>query len=193
MINISNMPYYFSRLRGLILSRRFGFCGKGFVVCGKMHLTNPKYISIGERVKIGPYSRLEVTNYTDTYLGTIITIGDGTSIEHAVHVYGTIGLKIGSNCMIASGCMITDNNHGINLEDGIYKNQKLTSECVQIGNNCWLGENVCVLPGVSIGDNCIIGCNSVVAHSIPEYSIAVGSPARVIKKYDQQIRKWIII
>ena len=53
---------------------------------------------------------------------------------------------------------------------------------VSIGNNCWIGGSVTILPGVSIGNNCTIGAGSVVVHDIPDNSIAVGNPARVVKK-----------
>jgi lipopolysaccharide O-acetyltransferase len=61
---------------------------------------------------------------------------------------------------------------------------------VVIGDNVWIGESVCVLPGVSIGEGCIIGALSVVTKSIPAYSIAVGSPARVVKQFDFEQNKW---
>jgi len=58
-----------------------------------------------------------------------------------------------------------------------------------IGDGTWLGENVCVL-GVSIGKNCVIGANSVVTKEIPDYSVAVGAPARIIKKYNLNTNRW---
>ena len=61
---------------------------------------------------------------------------------------------------------------------------------VVIGNGSWIGEHVCII-GASIGRHCVIGANSVVTRDIPDYSVAVGSPAIVIKKYDFKLNKWI--
>ena len=61
---------------------------------------------------------------------------------------------------------------------------------VTIGRETWLGENVLVLPGVTIGKHCVIGANSVVNTSIPDYSVAVGAPARAIKRYNPETGVW---
>jgi acetyltransferase-like isoleucine patch superfamily enzyme len=61
---------------------------------------------------------------------------------------------------------------------------------VSIGRNAWLGQNVVVLPGVTIGEHCVIGANSVVNSSIPDFSVAVGAPARVIKRYNKETARW---
>ena len=66
----------------------------------------------------------------------------------------------------------------------------LYSKPVCIGNNVWIGENVCILLGVTIGDGCIIGANSVVNKDIPKDCIAVGSPAKVIKRFNRELNKW---
>ena len=63
---------------------------------------------------------------------------------------------------------------------------------VYIGDESWIGENVCII-GAKIGKHCVIGANSVVLHDIPDYSVAVGSPAKVIKKYDFETKEWISI
>lgn len=63
---------------------------------------------------------------------------------------------------------------------------------VVIEDGVWLGQRVCVLPGTHIGKNSIIGANSVVTHDIPAYTIAVGSPARIIKKWDYVNKKWVL-
>ena len=60
---------------------------------------------------------------------------------------------------------------------------------VEIGDGSWLGENVCIL-GASIGRNCIIGSNSVVTKDIPDYCIAIGSPAKIIKRYNLKTKEW---
>ena len=96
--------------------------------------------------------------------------------------------------MIASNVLISSENHGINPELNIpYMRQNLTSNSVSIGDGCWIGEKVIILPGVDIGKKSIVGAGAVVTKSIPDYSIAVGNPARVIKRYDFTKNSWINI
>ena len=68
--------------------------------------------------------------------------------------------------------------------------QPLSAKNVYIGNGCWIGEQVCILSGVSIGEKCIIGAGSVVTKSIPDYCIAAGNPAKVLKKYNFETKRW---
>ena len=93
--------------------------------------------------------------------------------------------------LFASNILITNENHGINPENEVpYMNQDLSAKPIEIGDGCWIGEKVCILPGVNIGKKSIVGAGSVVTKSIPAYSIAVGNPAKIIKKYNFDHKKW---
>ena len=72
----------------------------------------------------------------------------------------------------------------------IIRQQPLQTKPVSIGDGCWIGEKVCILPGVSIGKKCVIGAASVVVKSIPDYCIAAGNPAKVIKRYNFVSHQW---
>jgi len=81
--------------------------------------------------------------------------------------------------------------HGYQTPDLPYKYQPLQRIApVAVGRGCWIGQNVVILPSVTIGEMSIIGANSVVTHDIPARSIAVGAPARVIKQWDEKSRRW---
>jgi lipopolysaccharide O-acetyltransferase len=71
------------------------------------------------------------------------------------------------------------------------KEQKLEIGTVHIGADSWIAYGACVLPNVTIGRHCIIGALSVVNRDIPPYSVAVGSPARVVKRYDFDRKEWV--
>jgi acetyltransferase-like isoleucine patch superfamily enzyme len=78
---------------------------------------------------------------------------------------------------------ITDQNHGYEDVSLPISKQSQPERAVKIGSGSWLGYGSVVLPGVTIGEHCVIGANSVVTRDVPSYSVAVGVPARVIKRY----------
>jgi lipopolysaccharide O-acetyltransferase len=101
---------------------------------------------------------------------------------------------IGNSVLIASNVLISSENHGMNPESDIpYMDQDLIARDVVIKDGAWIGQNVCILPGVTIGEKSIIGAGSIVTKSIPDYCIAAGNPAKVIKKYDFSSHKWVSI
>lgn len=123
--------------------------------------------------------------------------GNNVQLNDYCHINALKSVRIGDNVLIASKVFITDLEHGSyigdendSLPNSIVKDRHLSSKPVNIGNNVWIGELCSVLPGVTIGENCIIGANSVVTKSIPPNSIAVGNPAKVIKQFNFSTNKW---
>ncbi len=170
----------------------FKSIGRGCTISSPVHYSSPENIEIGNNVFIGPYCRVETfPRYADAKTSPHLSIGNGTCIQHAVHLYCANSLILEEDVLIASGCMITDNNHGMNPEAGAYLSQPLISKPTILKRGVWLGENVCVVAGACIGEWSIIGSNSVVNGQIPSYSIAVGSPAKVIKKYCFDSHTWV--
>jgi acetyltransferase-like isoleucine patch superfamily enzyme len=87
--------------------------------------------------------------------------------------------------MLANGCFVTDGNHRFDDRDMPVTWQGFTSKGpTRIGDNTWLGANVVVTSGVTIGERCVVGANSVVTGDIPAGSIAAGAPARVLKQIE---------
>ena len=112
------------------------------------------------------------------------SIGDNSSISHYTTIYATFGVTIGKNCLISSNCGISSYNHiqeSLNRHSDVEKDD-LYSKPVVICDNVWIGMNSCILPGVKIGQNSIIGSGSVVTKNVPPNEIWVGNPARFIKK-----------
>jgi acetyltransferase-like isoleucine patch superfamily enzyme len=112
-------------------------------------------------------------------------IGENSSISHNTTIFATFGVQIGKNCLISSNCGISSYNHIANsanrYADMVLGNDKKFSSPVTIGDNVWIGTNVCILPGVKIGNNSIIGAGSVVTKNVPSNEIWVGNPAHLIK------------
>jgi acetyltransferase-like isoleucine patch superfamily enzyme len=131
-------------------------------------------ISIGDRSAICRYAVIQAA-------GGNISIGSHTIIGDFCSLYGQGGLIIGDKVMIASGCRIIPNQHTFENIDLPIIDQHCKSSGISIQDGVWMGSNAIVLDGVHIGQGAIIGAGSVVTHSIPAFSIAVGVPARVIR------------
>lgn len=124
--------------------------------------------------------------------GTKLTLGSNCKLGDNVHIAASQRVTVGDDCLMASFIYISDTNHGTGLEapDTVPDQRVLTSAPVTIGSKVWLGEGVAVLPGSTIGDGCIIGAHSVVKGDIPAGCVAVGAPAKVIKRYDFEKKTW---
>jgi len=158
-------------------------------------IRNRKNIEFASRFTTGVGCRLESFPLSDDSR-ICIKIGENVQINDYVHIGAVGSIRIGDNVLIASKVYISDHNHG-SYDDvmsdhpmSLAIERKPICKPVLIGDNVWIGESVCVLPGVTIGKGFIIGALSVVSKDIPAYSIAVGNPAIIVKKYDFKINKW---
>lgn len=169
-----------------------GSLGKGSILDSSIKLQLPEYFNIGANCNIGENSILYAwDNYLGQVLHPSLTIGNNVNITRNLTLYCTNKITIEDDVLIASNVLITDENHGKNPTIPNYMYQPLEIKEVYIGRGCWIGEQCCILPGANIGEKSIIGANSVVTSDIPSYTIAVGNPAKVIKKYDFQKNAWV--
>lgn len=127
--------------------------------------------------------------------GCNIHLGNNVSINMNCTFVDCNRIEIGNNVLIASNVQLYTATHPVELSERLIQDwNPETGEyfCntyalpIKIGNGCWLGGGVIVLPGVTIGDGCVIGAGSVVTKNIPENSLAVGNPCRVIRKINQK-------
>ncbi|CZQ95756.1 acyltransferase [Trichococcus ilyis] len=149
-------------------------------------------ISVGKNVYIGHDARcLIVKNYHGGVYNPFIKIGNNVSIGNRCSFLSAAPIVIKDNNLIASDVMITSENHGMDPEDSdSYATQPLVAKPVEIGEGCWIGEKVCILPGVVLGDRCIVAAGAVVTKSFPAYSIVGGVPAKLLKKYNKDTHEW---
>jgi acetyltransferase-like isoleucine patch superfamily enzyme len=113
-----------------------------------------------------------------------VVIGEGCFLNLGVQVAAHELVEIGDHCMFANGCFVTDANHRFDdLEQPITWQGFTTKGPTRIGANVWCGANVVVTSGVTIGERCVIGANSVVTESLPDFSIAAGAPAKVLRRH----------
>lgn len=165
----------------------FGKIGYKSRILKPLSLENKKRIFIGDNVFIRKFSWLSVDpNITDAEL----TIGNNTYIGNLAHIYCYGKVAIGNDVLLADKIYISTCTHDYMDINNPIKNQKIEKlKDVVIGDGAWIGENVCIV-GVSVGKNSVIGANSVVNKDIPDFCIAVGAPAKVIKKYNFETNSW---
>ena len=158
--------------------------GRGTILRNPLFIANPKRICIGDNVFIRDNARLEVVGNGS------ITIGDDSSFEQGFHITGGGDLSIGNNVTVSFGAWVTDIDHeyqeiGVNI-----LRQPLLIRPTRIGDNCFLGAGAKIQAGTILGTQCIVGSNAVVRGTFPDYCVLAGVPARVIKRYDQDSRRW---
>ncbi|MGB3641388.1 MAG: acyltransferase [Rivularia sp. (in: cyanobacteria)] len=187
------------KLRKLIYKSLFSRMGKSIYIQNGVELLGACNVEIGDGVHLFKGVRVDALGHENNK----ITLKDGVSIERNVdigaldntHIYidkgtfigvgaciaGPGNVKIGKRCLIAAHSGIFANNHNYADPLKYIADQGVTRKGITIGDDCWLGHAVTVIDGITIGKGSVIGAGSVVTKDIPPYSIAVGTPARVIK------------
>jgi acetyltransferase-like isoleucine patch superfamily enzyme len=134
------------------------------------------------RLEIGPQTLLEPGVWLTAPGAARIRIGSGAFLNLGVMVASVELVEIGDHCMFANGCFVTDGNHRFDDPARPVPWQGFTTKGpTRIGDNVWCGAGVVVTSGVTIGERCVIGANSVVTTDLPPFSIAAGAPARVLR------------
>lgn len=141
-------------------------------------------VSIGRKVRVFPGSRFEV--HGDGY----IKIGNDVGIGQNFHITSGGCLNIGDGTVISANVFITNIDHGYeDINTPILNQDNIISETI-IGNNCFIGIGAAIQAGTKLGNHCIVGTNSVVKGNFPDYSVIVGAPAKIIKKYNFETSTW---
>jgi len=149
-------------------------------------------IFIGDRLSIGEGAYIHaIETYAGTGFTPEIVIGNDVYIGPKCYIAAAQRISIEDGCVLSEGVYVSDVAHGMDPEMGlIMKQQLIVKGRVSIGANCFIGLRAAIMPGVELGHNCIVGAGSVVTRSYPAFSVLVGNPARLVKRYDPQTRKW---
>jgi acetyltransferase-like isoleucine patch superfamily enzyme len=138
------------------------------------------------RLELGPHVLLEPHVWITIGDEGKVSIGGGTFLNIGVMVACQESVTIGSHCMFANGCFITDASHRFDDPDKPVPWQGFTTKGpTAIGDNVWCGANVVITTGVTIGERSVIGANSVVTRDVPSHSIAAGAPAKVLRRVEE--------
>jgi acetyltransferase-like isoleucine patch superfamily enzyme len=168
-------------------ARGFGRFGTGSVVTFPYEsIINPHAISIGEHTVIGKGVVLSAGWAPDQphLPADMLTIGNRCLIGRGSSLVAHSSIVIGDDVWTGQQVHLTDMNHAYTDVDLPMSKQACPPEPIRIGDGSWLGHGVVVLPGVTIGRHVAVGAGSVVTHDLPDVCVAVGIPARVVRRYD---------
>lgn len=187
-------------LRDALLSRQLGAPGLRFGRAPR--LIGLRHIRLGQNLNAGNDCWLEaVTNFGGTAFEPILIVGDNCNFSDQVHIGCTNRVTIGAGLLCGSHVLISDHSHGQYSPSGAaaQSDPRLRpalrplshDKTIHIGANVWLGNGVAVLGGARIGDGAIVGVNAVVTGEIPPHCIAVGVPARPVRRWDALSASWL--
>ncbi|MEX2534105.1 MAG: acyltransferase [Trueperaceae bacterium] len=177
----------------------------GLVIRAPREIVNPQLIRFGRDVKIGPSSVIKATtSFPGSWLShpdgqhvsqqftPSISFGDRVTATSALQVVAFERITIEDDVMFAGNIYLSDGQHATGRGDVPYKYQGIEGIApITIGRGSWIGQNVVILPGVTIGENAVVGANSVVSADVPAQSLAVGAPAKVVRTWDVAAAAWV--
>jgi acetyltransferase-like isoleucine patch superfamily enzyme len=167
-------------------ARRFGSFGANSIICFPANtILNEQYIHIGEATMIGPQVTLSAGMMPGQQCLTdsVVRIGNRCLIGKGSGIVGHLSIDIGDDVWTGHHVYITDQNHGYEDIARPISQQLMPEQPVVIGEGSWLGFGTVVLPGARIGRHVTVGANSVVSGELPDFCMAAGAPAAVIRRY----------
>ena len=154
----------------------------------RLQTDGPCFICPGVHLEIGRHARLSIGRWAWIGHGSKIRVHEGEVSIGAKSVLGqdcTIsafqGVSIGRECIIADRVMLIDFDHGVVEVERPIRKQGIYKRDVRVGHNVWIGYGVCVLRGVSVGDNSVLGTSAVITRDVPANAVVAGIPGRVIR------------
>ena len=166
-------------------SGAFASFGSRSVLQTPLRISGERRISIGSGVFVAAGCWLQVLEGDSDAVA--ISLGDGTEIAGNCVLSAASSIRIGTHVLMARGVYIADHSHAFTDTTRPVLAQGVTRiEPVEIGDGAWLGENVVIGPGVTVGRGAVVGANSVVLGDVPNFAVAVGAPARVVRQLTEE-------
>ena len=164
-------PRWYVRLLSPLYQHR----GKGSKIYHSVRMDTPPY----RRFSLGQKSVVESYSCINNAVGDVV-IGDHTRIGLHNTIIGPV--TIGSHVNLAQGITVTGLNHNFEFMDKRIDEQGVSTQQVSIGDDIWIGANAAIMPGVTIGNHCVVAAGAVVTKDVPPHSLVAGVPAKIIKQ-----------
>lgn len=184
-----------SVFRGLAnLRNRFRFAdyGRDVYIHPKAVISRPEYMAVGDGCRINAYASIYLHPLKKGHKGPLLVLGKGVfvGIRSIISVHYRVELR--DNVLLGPNVLIADAHH--RYEDvtmPIRKAGMTEKSFVVIEEEAWIGANSRIFCGVTVGRHSVVGANSVVNTDVPPYTVVVGSPARVVRRFDHQTGEWV--
>lgn len=172
-------------IRGILYKLSFGKFGNLSYIGRSLYLRGKKGIFVGDKVRIYPGARMETSQ------GGRIVLEDGITIAQNFHITASNEkIVVGKETAIAGNVYITNIDHNYR-EIGVHVlKQKSIISTTRIGEYCYIGYGAAIQAGTILGKQCIVGANSVVRGTFPDYCVIVGAPAKIVKRYNEDTGNW---
>jgi acetyltransferase-like isoleucine patch superfamily enzyme len=172
-----------SRAFSALVSGGFASFGRNTVLETPVRLSGEGRIALAGDVYVGPGSWLQTVPHNGARTVALV-VGDGAQMSGGCVISAAASVTVGRNALLARNVYVSDHNHTFGSRSRPVVEQGITEpRPIRIGDGAWLGENVIVGPGVSIGRGAVVGANAVVLEDVPDLAVAVGVPARVVRRY----------
>lgn len=184
-----------SVLRGLAnLRNRFRFAdyGRDVYIHPKAIISRPEYMAVGDGCRIGAYASVYLHPLEKGHTGPLLVLGKGVFVGIRSIISAHYRVELRDNVLLGPNVLIADAHHRYEDATVPIRNAGMTGKSfVVIDEEAWIGINSCIFRGVTVGRHSVVGANSVVNADVPPYSVVVGIPARVVRRYDHQLQQWV--
>ncbi len=191
----------FTALYTLYKAKDLGSFGRGSSIQPFCAIEGPENIHLGSgtHVRAGchlqaaaTYDAAPATTAPENARRPVLRIGDGTLVGRYCHITAKGRLEIGKRVLMGDGILIADHDHGFDDPEVAPRDQPLSApRDVTIGDACWIGDGAAILAGATLGRHVVVGANAVVRGTVPDLSVVAGNPARLVRRYDADLRKWV--
>ncbi|OEZ98113.1 acyltransferase [Duganella phyllosphaerae] len=180
-------------IKTMLYRPRLGKLGADSYVLLPREIKNAHLIEIGNDCHIGKSLVMEpITSHGKQKFTPRISVGNNVYIGRYCQIFCVDAITIENGCVLSEYIYMSDSAHGFAPDAGFIMEQDLESKGpIHIGKNTFIGYGVSIMPGISLGKNCVVGINSVVTRSFPDFSMIAGSPAKLIKTYCEERKDWI--
>lgn len=173
----------YSKALSLVIAGGFHHWGHGSVVRPPVRVSGERWISVGSGVHFGAgcWLNADPIGMADA---PVMLIGDGCSFAGGCVISAVSQVRIGREVLVARNVYIADHDHAyLDVSQAIMRQGVASVDQVIIGDGAWLGQNCVVTSGVRIGRGAVVAANAVVTKDVPDYSLAAGAPAKVVKSW----------